>query len=117
MRIGTESSVIGGTVDVFYRDIHKSYSVTEWTLQISWADFFGAPTWQRSMGGEVMALLTLNWFDNAGLHQVTEARGLALIIVTKPGYTRIPIDSGNAAWGTKCKVQMSTAGRSVVQCQ
>ncbi len=114
---GSAAGVTGGTVDVYFKDIHKSYGVTDWTLQIPWADFFGASTWDSSMDGEAMALLTLNWTDNAGIHQVTEARGLAIIIVTKSGYNRMPIDSGNAAWGTKCNVQISTAGRSALKCQ
>lgn len=114
---GSASGVTGGTVDVYYRDLHKSYPVTDWTLQIPWADFFGASTWDSSMDGEVMALLTLNWTDENGIHKVTEARGLAILIVTAPGYSRIAIDSGTAAWGTKCKVEVSTAGRSAVKCQ
>lgn len=111
------AGVTGGTVDVYYKDLHKSYAVTDWTLQISWADFFSATVWDSSMDGEVMALLTLNWTDNAGINQVLSARGLAVVVVTPPGYSRIPIDSGQQAWGTTCKVQYSTAGRSAVSCQ
>jgi hypothetical protein len=114
---GKAVGVTGGEVDVYYRDIHKSYAVTDWVLQIPWADFFGSSFWLSDMDGEVLALLTLNWTDAAGIHQVTQARGFAKIVVMKSGYARIPMDSGQAAWGTKCKIQVSTAGRSAVKCQ
>lgn len=113
---GNAAGVTGGTVDVYFKDIHKAYGVTDWTLQVPWKDFFGGSTWDSSYDGEVLALLTLNWTDNAGLHQIMQARGLAVIIVTKPGYNRIPINSGNAAWSTDCHIDISTAGRSALQC-
>lgn len=112
----TAIGTVGGTVDVYYKDIHKTYGIDDWVVSVSWKEFFGATTWQASYDGEVMALLTLNWVDAAGIHQIMLARGLAVLVVTKPGYSRMPVNSGNAAWGTDCHIEMSTAGRSVVSC-
>lgn len=110
-------TVVGGEVDVYYRDLTKAYNVDSSLVQIPWADFFGAKTWSKDHDGEVMALLTIRWKDDTGVINTTFYRGLAKIIVTAPGYTRLPIDSGLAEWGTTCTVSYSTSGRSSLRCQ
>lgn len=115
---GTAQQVTGGTVDLYYKDLHKSYPVTGWTISIPWTDFLSLKTWTSAYDeGVVEALVTLNWIDNEKINQVTKYRGVVLLLVTAAGYDRLPIDSGNAAWGATCKVQYSTAGRSAVSCQ
>lgn len=110
-------AVQGGEVDVYYKDIHKSYPVIGNIIQISWSDFFGMKTWDSTLDGEVEALATVSWKDNTDIVKTTEFRGLAKIIVTKAGYNRMPIDSGFQAWSSACRVQYSTAGRSAIKCQ
>ena len=111
-------NVTGGTVDVYYKDQHKSYPVSGWTIPISFSDFLGITTWSSAYDeGIIEALVTINWVDNTGVDQVTQFRGIAVLLVTAQGYNRMPIDSGNSAWGTTCKVQASTAGRTAFKCQ
>lgn len=110
--------VTGGTVDIYYRDLHKSYSVHDWVISIPFHEMLGINKWSKKFDeGVVEALVTVNWSDNAEIQQVTQYRGIAVIIVTAQGYTRMPIDSGNYSWGASCKVQYSTAGRSAVVCK
>lgn len=111
-------NVTGGSVDVYYQDVHRVYPIQTWMTDVPFADLFGTAVWSAKED-EVMveALATINWVDNAGIKQITKYRGVALILVTDPGYERLAIDSGNAAWGAECSVQYSTTGRSVIQCQ
>lgn len=113
------SPIEGGEIDVYYRDVHKSYAAVagQTMVQIPWKDFFGVPTWTADQDGEVEALLLIRWKDSSGVEQQTKFRGLAKIVVTAPGYDRLPIDSGFAAFSTDCKIQYSTAGRGVVSCK
>lgn len=114
----TAKKVTGGVIDLYYRDLHKSYPITDWVIPISFAEFLGASKWTRAFDeGVVEALITVNWDDNAGIQQVTRYRGIAILIITAPGYTRMPIDSGNYSWGTDCKIQYSPAGRSAFKCK
>lgn len=110
--------VTGGTIDIFFKDIHRSYPISDWTIPIPFHDIFNAEAWD-SNENQVMveALVTLNWVDNQQISQVSLYRGFALILIMKQGYGRMPIDSGNAAWGSTCKVQYSTAGRGAIKCQ
>lgn len=107
----------GGEVDVYFRDIHKSYAVTGMVVDIPWKDVMGGPKWTSDMDGEAMALVVIRWKDAQGIEQVTKFRGFAKIVVTKEGYDRLPIDSGYAAFKGTCKVQYSTAGRSALECK
>lgn len=110
--------VDGGEADIYFHDIHKSYPIKDWTIDIPWADFLGITKWTADFDETVAeALLTLEWTDNQGIKQITKFRGIAVLIVTAQGFDRMPIDSGQAAWGTTCKVQYSTAGRSAVSCK
>lgn len=110
--------VTGGTVDVYFKDLHKSYPITDWTIPIDFATFLGIGKWSKDFDeGVLEALVTLNWVDNQGLQQVTRFRGIAVILVNDSGYERLPIDSGNEAWGTTCKIQYTPAGRSAILCK
>lgn len=109
--------ITGGEVDVYYRDLHKSYNVSSSPLVISFNDFFGANKWSSDLDGELLALVTIRWKDDTGLIQTTKLRGIAKTVVTKPGYDRMPIDSGLHAFSTDCKIQYSTAGRSALECK
>lgn len=113
-----EKNVTGGTVDLYYRDLHKSYPVVDWTVSIPFADFLGIKVWDAKFDEAIIeADLTVNWVDNVGLANVSKYRGIIILIVTQSGYEVMPIDSGNSAWGTECKVQYSTAGRSALSCK
>ena len=109
--------VDGGEVDVYYRDIHKQYGVTKNVINIPFRDFFGSTTWGPQHDGEALALVLIRYRTDQGIQEIMKFRGIAKIVVTKPGYDRMPIDSGFAAWGTTCKVQYSTAGRSALKCK
>lgn len=114
----TSKYVTGGTVDVYFKDLHKSYPVGDWLTEIKLGDFLGAKTWTKDYHqGLITALLTLNWTDNEGIAQVSRYRGVALLLVTDKGYSRMPIDSGNAFWEATCRIQYSTAGRSAMSCK
>jgi hypothetical protein len=104
---------------VYYRDIVKTYGITpgQNLVEIPWATFFSENQWTSSMDGEAMALLSVRYKDPQGIEQVAKFRGLAKIVVTKPGYDRLPIDSGFSAWKTDCKIEYSTAGRGAIQCK
>lgn len=113
--------ILGGEVDVYYRDLHKQYPLPQGSkvIEIPWRDFFNSDKWGPEHDGEVMALALVRWKDATGIEQILKLRGIAKIIVTKPGYDRIPVDSGFVAWKTKftCTVAYSTAGRSAVKCE
>lgn len=110
--------VTGGTIDIYYRDVHRSYPISDWLIPIPFKDIFNTEAWSADQNQVMVeALITLNWIDNQNIAQVTRYRGFALVLVLKQGYERLPIDSGNAAWGTTCKVQYSTAGRGAIKCQ
>lgn len=110
--------VSGGTVDVYYLDKHKSYAVKDWVIPISFSDFLGINKWTKAFDESILeALVTINWSDNENVQHIAQYRGIAVLLVTTQGYERMPIDSGNAAWGANCKVQYSPQGRSAVQCK
>lgn len=114
----THYGVYGGDIDVYYRDIHKKYSIKKDTeiIEIKWSDFFGKKTWSKDMNGEVLALISLR-YDKKGIEEVALFRGIAKIIVTKKGYTRLPIGSSFSGWETECIINYTTAGRSSLNCK
>lgn len=115
---GKGQFVTGGTIDVYYRDLHKSFPVKSWATQVQFTDLFGPVTWSDSMDETVIeALATINWTDQNGLNQITKFRGIAVLLITAPGYDRLPFDSGNSIWGAKCWTQLTSAGRSAVECK
>lgn len=111
------SSVLSGEVNVFMRDIQRSYPANEKVIRIPWKDFFASSKWDTSMDGEALALVSIRYKDAQGIEETALFRGIAKLVVTKQGYARMPIDSGVAAWQTSCKIQYSTAGRSAISCQ
>lgn len=111
-------NIVGGTIDVYYKDKHKAYPVDGWANQVYFRDFLQLQHWTKDYDeGVVSALVTISWVDNEGVNQLSKFRGLAVLVVTARGYDRMPIGSHNNAWGTTCKVQYSTAGRSAVECR
>lgn len=109
--------ITGGEVDVYYRDIHKSYPINSPILEIPWKEFFGAETWSKAQDGQALALLFIRWKDDNGIEQITKFRGIAQLVVTAPGYDRLPVDSGFGGFKTSCKITYSTAGRGNVTCK
>jgi hypothetical protein len=109
--------ILGGEVDVYYRDVHHSYAVTDNVLEIPWRDFFGSDVWRREFDGEALALAVVRYKTPEGLEEEVKFRGIAKIIVTKAGYDRLPIDSGYVGWKKTCKVQYTTAGRGALECR
>lgn len=112
-----KNSFISGELTAYYRDVTRSYALTKPLVEIPWKDFFQEDTWHREDDGEVLALAKIRWKTPDGIEEVWTARGIAKIVVTKAGYDPIPLDSGFLSWGTTCKVQYSTAGRSAVSCK
>ena len=111
-------SIVGWEVNVFFKEITTpvTFKGTAPVVSASWAQITGATTWDASMDGEAIALLTVTFKDATGLQSQVEYQGLAKIVVLPANYTRLPIDSGSVAWGTTCKVQYTTAGRGAVSC-
>lgn len=109
--------ITGGEIDVYYRDIHKSYAISGSIVEIPWKEFFGSPTWEKAQDGEALALLLVRFLDDNGNERLTKFRGIAKIVVTSKGYDRLPIDSGFSAFKTTCKIQYSTEGRGAVSCK
>lgn len=117
--IPTGRQVVGWEVDAYYRDVAQAVHVEGKApvIEIPWADFFKSKTWDKSMNGEVQALVSVTFKEATGLTQIVKFIGFAKIRVLSPGYSRLPIDSGAVAWKTTCKVQYSTKGRSAVECK
>ncbi len=109
--------ILGGEVDVYYRDVHKSYGITGRVVSIPWKDFFGSDTWESSMDGEALALVLIRYKTPEGIEEIAKYRGIAKIVVTKEGYDRLPIDSGFGAFTSTCRIVYSTAGRSAMECK
>lgn len=107
---------LGGEVVVYFRDISKTYAIQNAVIEIPWRDFFSQDTWAENMDGEFLALAALRYKDASGVEKILKGRGIAKIVVTKPGYDPLPLDSGFGAWNTTCKIQYSTAGRSAIKC-
>lgn len=108
---------VGGEVVVFYKGVEKSYGVTGRTLVISWKDFLGSPTWKREHDGEALALASIRYLNATGIEEQLLLRGIAKLVVVKPSYTRLPIDSSLQSWQSDCKIQYSSSGRSAVSCK
>lgn len=106
-------------VDVFYRDVAQSVHIEGKAplVEIPWSSFFKANTWDTSMNGEALALLTVSYREETGILKKVAFKGLAKIVVLAPGYTRLPIDSGAITWGANCKIRYTTSGRGAVECK
>lgn len=108
---------ISGELTVYFKDISRTYPIKQSVVEIPWKDILGDTTWKPEHDGEAMALAQIRWKTPEGVEEIWRARGLAKIIVTKPGYDPLPMDSGFVTWGTKCEIQYSTAGRSAIKCK
>ncbi len=114
-----DDKVLGWEADFIYRDAQHQVHLTgeDNIAEIKWSEFFGETTWTKDMDGEALALVTVRYKANDGTIQIVQFRGIAKLVVTKPGYSRLPIDSGFITWGTTCKVSYTSAGRSSVSCK
>ena len=114
---GEGRGIIGGEVTVYYRDVQKNYAVTGNLIEIPWREFFGQDTWTRDLDGEALAHVSIRYETPSGIEEIVRFRGIAKLVVTAAGYSRMPIDSGYAGWKTKCEVAYSTAGRGALRCK
>jgi hypothetical protein len=112
-----DRAFLGGEITVYYKDISRSYSVTQSIVEIPWKDFIGEASWSESHGGVALALAQIRYRTPEGIEQLWWARGEALLVVLKPGYDPMPVDSGFSTWGTTCRIEYSTAGRSAISCK
>jgi hypothetical protein len=108
---------LGGELTVYFKDVSKTYAITSPLIEIPWKDFLGATKWERSHDGQALALAQIRYKNQEGIEEIWKARGLAIIVVTKPGYDPLPLDSGFVQWGSTCKIQYSSQGRGVVSCK
>ena len=111
-----ERELLGGEVVIYGLDQPKTFPVKDKVVVIPWRDIFGDESWKTSHAGVLTALAQIRWKTPEGIEEIWNAKGVAIVLVLKQGYDEIPIDSGFSAWGTKCKVQYSTAGRSALEC-
>lgn len=111
--------ILGGEVDVYYKDVHRSYAIPSSgnIIEIPWKEFFKADVWETDMDGEALAHVTIRFMTTEGIEEIVKFRGMAKLIVTNPGYDRLPIDSGFVAWKTNCEIHYSTAGRGALRCK
>lgn len=112
-----DKNSIGGEVVVFYRGIERSFPVTNRVISVPWRELIGSDTWKTQHDGEALALASIRYKNGTGLEEQLLLRGIAKLVVVKPSYTRLPIDSNLQAWGSECKIQYSSAGRSAVSCR
>lgn len=112
-----QKTFIGGEIDVYFKDKSYTQAITGPLVEIPWRTLSGQDKWTTDLDGEAEALALIRFKDANGIEQIWRARGIAKVIVTKVGYDPLPIDSGFVAWGTDCKFQYSTAGRSAVSCK
>lgn len=105
----------GGELVAHFRDVTKTYAVKGQALEIPFSDFYGHDIWDSSDDGEILLVGKLRYFDGTSERQWW-ARGIALVIVTLPEYSVLPIDSGYAGMKTRCKIQYTTAARSAIKC-
>lgn len=117
MVLPVDKKNVGGEVTVFYRGLEKVFPVKGRLIEIPWKDFLGSDTWKKEHSGEALALANIRYRDDAGTQEELYLRGIAKLVVVKPSYTRLPIDSGLHSWQSECKIQYSASGRSAVQCK
>lgn len=112
-------SVVGNQIIVYFKDIQKTYSATDSTITIPFADILQSTVWSKDLDGEVTALALIQYKDNSGIIQTSHAMGIARLLILPSSYSVLPLDSGLAVWGTtiKCKLEYSTAGRSAYNCK
>ena len=114
-----EKFFLGGELTVYFKDQVKSFKIENSIVNIPWAEVLGDTQWSRDHDGEALALAIIRFKNAQGIEESWRARGIAKIIVLKPGYSPLAIDSGYTTWTKefKCKVGYSSSGRSWVNCQ
>lgn len=112
-----DKRLLGGEINVYYKDISRSYAIDSTVTEIPWRDLLGHDTWSIDDNGTALALAQIRFKDNQGVETVVRAKGLAILVVTKEGYDPMPIDSGFEAFSTRCRIQYSDAGRSALSCK
>jgi hypothetical protein len=117
MIMPTGKALLGGELTVYYKDISKTYAINGPIVRVPWADLIGHDNWESADDGQALALAQIRYKNNAGIEEIVRARGLAIIVVTKPGYSPMSIDSGFATFQTICKIQYATSGRSAISCK
>lgn len=107
-----------GTVRIRYRDTVKIYDVSGPVLDIYWSDIVGSQTWTPAQDGLVQALGTVQFTDWNGAVVTTKVLGYAYLVILKPGYTPLNIDSNNvqAMKTTRCELIYTEKGRSQIHC-
>lgn len=113
----TSRAIEGGEINVYYKDVVKSYAVTGAVVEIPWTDITGQKTWSLDHHGIASAIAVIQYKDAQGIKTQLRMRGMALIIVTREGYAPMPIDSGFHATEGRCRYQYSTKGRSALECK
>lgn len=111
------TQLLGGEVTAYYRDISRSYPITNSIVRIPWSDLVGHKQWELSDDGEAMVLAQIRYKNNSGIEEIIKAKGLAILVVTKAAYDLLPIDSGFTAFKTHCDISYSTSGRSAISCK
>lgn len=110
-------NVLGGEVDIYYKDIHHQYPIESPVTEIYWKDFLGKSIWVPELDGEVLALALVKYLDSEGVESVAKFRGIAKLVVTKKGYSRIPLGSAFSTWKVHCDIEYSTSGRGSLKCK
>lgn len=112
---------LGGEGMIYFKGRKIPVAVTDKFIEIPWSQVLGENLWKSEHDGEALILVTLRFKNEQGVEEVWKARGIAKVIVLKPGYSVLPIDSGYVTFEreikVKCKVQYTTAGRSAVDCK
>lgn len=111
-----DKTIVAGEVDVYFKDKRKQYKIEDNVIKIDWSDFFGSTNWDKSMDGEALALVMVQYEHN-GVKEIAKFRGIAKLVVAKKGYDRMPVGSGFQQWVTDCHIEYSTSGRSAIDCK
>lgn len=116
--VPNSKEVVAGELRIRYRDSVLTYNLApkQHTIEIPWRDIVGRDTWRLEDEAPAQVTGAVRFKTKTG-EGWTDVLGIAFPIVLKEGYTPMPIDSGNAAWMTTCRVQYSTAGRSAIECK
>jgi hypothetical protein len=110
-----DKKVISGEITVRYKGTKKSYAVTENTVVIPWKEITGHDVWLAADDGIAQATGAVKFKGPTG-EEWADVLGIAFVIVLQPGYTPLPIDSGDAQWSATCAVRYTTKGRSAIEC-
>lgn len=110
--------VLSCEIRVRYKGVAKSFSCAANgnVALIPWRELVGGEFYERGDEGPAQLIGSARVKGPDG-DRFVDVLGYAFLVVLGKGYSPMPIDSGNQAWGTNCKVQYSTAGRSALVCR